>query len=107
MIFHLVEPRSWEQALERGFLAPRSLREEGFIHCSTEEQVLESAAKHFGTHDELVVLEIPPKRVRDILRWEPSRHGELFPHLYDKIQLEVVENTRMIFRLPDGNWEWD
>ncbi|RMG56728.1 MAG: DUF952 domain-containing protein [Bacteroidetes bacterium] len=107
MIFHLVEPRAWEQAMERGFLAPRSLREEGFVHCSTEDQILESASKHFEGQDELIVLEIPPKRVKEILRWEPARGGELFPHLYGKISLDMVENTRMIFRLPDGNWEWD
>lgn len=86
--------------------APPNLQQEGFIHCSSREELLESAALHFPDDDELVVLAIVEKRVKHILRWEPGRAEKLFPHLYGPVPIDAVETTYSLLRLPNGTWEW-
>ena len=73
--------------------------EDGFIHFSTSEQAQETADKHFSQHDEIWVLEIDLKRFADNLKWEPSRGGDLFPHLYglDLLIDDVVAATKAIY----------
>ncbi|MEO1449947.1 MAG: DUF952 domain-containing protein [Bacteroidota bacterium] len=105
-IYHLVKPRDWEKSLDKGIHTPPSLKTEGFIHCSAREQVIPSAEKHFQDIDELVILEIVEKRVKDRLKWEPSRDGALFPHLYGKLDLHEVENTHILFK-QGADWVWD
>ncbi|MEL6625602.1 MAG: DUF952 domain-containing protein [Bacteroidota bacterium] len=107
LIYHLADPKIWERALSGGAYAAASLATEGFIHCSTKEQLIPSATKHFTDANELVVLEIPEKKVRHLLKMEPAQNGELFPHIYGKIRFDYVENTRMLFRNKAGEWEWD
>jgi uncharacterized protein (DUF952 family) len=63
---------------------------DGFIHFSTAEQVVETVAKHFGSESDLVLVAVDPARLGAALRWEPSRGGALFPHLYRKLSLADV-----------------
>ena len=104
MIYHLTTPRAWELALSRGFYESPSLAAEGFIHCSTKEQLLESARLHFVGHDRLLVLRIAEKAVEKRLRWEPSRNGELFPHIYGSVPLDAVEDQHYLTRNEAGEW---
>lgn len=55
---------------------------DGYVHLSTASQVAETAAKHFAAQDGLMLLALDPDSLGDALRWEPSRGGALFPHLY-------------------------
>ncbi len=105
-IYHLTSPEAWEKALDKGTYQADSLESEGFIHCSTKAQVIPSADKHFSHAQELIVLAIVDKRVKSHLRWEPSREGELFPHIYHPISLDMVETTYMLSRNNAGKWEW-
>lgn len=63
---------------------------DGFIHFSTAAQVAETAAKHFAAESDLVLLALQSDRLGDALRWEPSRGGQLFPHLYRPLRLADV-----------------
>lgn len=63
---------------------------DGYIHFSTAGQVAETAAKHFATQSDLVLLAINADRLGPALKWEPSRGGALFPHLYRKLELSEV-----------------
>ncbi|MCI4668411.1 MAG: DUF952 domain-containing protein [Bacteroidia bacterium] len=107
LIYHLALPKDWEDALLKGTYDHPSLKEEGFIHCSTETQLLPTAQKHFTETRELVVLEISERKVKDKLKYEESRDGELFPHIYGKIKLTDVSDTRMLFRTENDQWTWD
>ena len=63
---------------------------DGFIHFSTPEQAAETAAKHFfGQHD-LVLVRVDAGKLGDRLKWEPSRGGALFPHLYGALDVAAV-----------------
>lgn len=63
---------------------------DGYIHFSTAAQVAETAAKHFATQSDLVLVAVDPDRFGPALKWEPSRGGQLFPHLYRPLRLDDV-----------------
>ena len=63
---------------------------DGFIHFSTAAQAAETAAKHFAGQRDLVLLTVDAALLGDRLKWEPSRGGALFPHLYGELALTAV-----------------
>ncbi|GFE65460.1 DUF952 domain-containing protein [Litoreibacter roseus] len=66
---------------------------DGYIHFSTASQIAETLAKHFGGQDGLVICAVDTDAVGADLKWEPSRGGDLFPHLYRSLDLaEVVQH---------------
>jgi uncharacterized protein (DUF952 family) len=83
---------------------------DGYIHFSTAAQVAETAAKHFATESDLVLVALNADTLGPDLKWEPSRGGQLFPHLYRRLVLaDVVWDkslplgaTGHIF--PEGVW---
>jgi uncharacterized protein (DUF952 family) len=72
---------------------------DGFIHLSTAGQVRATAAKHFAGQTDLLLVAIDEARLGGGLRYEPSRGGDLFPHLYGPLPVEAV---RWVERLPLG-----
>lgn len=69
--------------------APIDLQD-GYVHMSTREQAEETAAKHFAGEDGLKLLGLESDALGEALKWEPSRGGALFPHLYRPLRLEDV-----------------
>ena len=63
---------------------------DGYIHLSTFDQLTETVDKHFAGQDDLHVAEVDLEALGDAVRWEPSRGGQLFPHLYAPLTLDVV-----------------
>ncbi|MCV2893111.1 DUF952 domain-containing protein [Lentibacter sp. XHP0401] len=63
---------------------------DGYVHFSTPEQAQETAAKHFAGVQGLVLLAVEADTLGDALKWEVSRGGALFPHLYRNIKLSDV-----------------
>lgn len=90
-IYKLCPRALWEAAERLGRFdgAPVDLAD-GFIHFSTAEQVTETAAKHFADQSDLVLVAFEAERMGDALKWEASRGGALFPHLYRDLLLEEV-----------------
>ncbi|KMS83253.1 MULTISPECIES: DUF952 domain-containing protein [Streptomyces] len=97
-ILHITERSLWEAARERGAYEMstrgRTLQEEGFIHCSTREQLPRVADFLYGGYDgpdELVVLVVDPARVGVPVRYESVEPGgEEFPHVYGPVPVEAV-----------------
>lgn len=75
---------------------------DGFIHFSTESQIVDSAAKHRAGQRDLLLIAARPEALGDALRWEPSRGGALFPHLYGTLPLSAVAWTAELPLGPDG-----
>ncbi|MBN9886809.1 DUF952 domain-containing protein [Salipiger abyssi] len=67
---------------------------DGFVHFSTLEQVRETVAKHFSEEEGLYILAFEADDLGDALKWEPSRGGALFPHLYGPLRLADVRWSR-------------
>lgn len=91
MIYKIFRDAEWRDLEARGETdgAPVDLAD-GFVHFSTAAQVRETAAKHFAGEAELWVLGVDASALGDALRWEPSRGGEDFPHLYRPLRLADV-----------------
>ncbi|MBX9634221.1 MAG: DUF952 domain-containing protein, partial [Magnetospirillum sp.] len=90
-IYHMCRAEEWQAAQAAGAYAGSSQdAADGFIHFSTASQVIESAAKHRAGQSGLVLLAVDAVRLGAPLRWEPSRGGQLFPHLYGSLPLNAV-----------------
>jgi uncharacterized protein (DUF952 family) len=63
---------------------------DGFIHFSTAEQLTATLARHFSGRDGLVLVAVEADRLGEALRWEPSRRGALFPHLYGTLPVSAA-----------------
>jgi uncharacterized protein (DUF952 family) len=74
---------------------------DGFIHMSTRQQAAETAARHFAGQDGLVMLMIDLAPLAETIRWEPSRGGALFPHLYAPLPIGAVAG-KVILRLDES-----
>jgi uncharacterized protein (DUF952 family) len=89
MLFHLVDREAWALSAAAVSYAPSSLATEGFIHLSTEVQLLRTAERFYTGREDLVVLSIEEARLAVPVRYEPV-HGDSFPHLYGALPREVV-----------------
>ena len=94
-IYHMCQKATWEEAAETGEYSGSALDlADGFIHFSTADQVKKTAALHLAGVTGLVLLTVPVEVVADALKWEPSRDGVLFPHLYRSLKIdEAVDVT--------------
>ena len=105
-IYKILRAPEWQVLMQAGSTSgsPVDLAD-GFIHFSTASQVAETLSKHFAGEDGLMVLAVEDAPLGDRLRWEPSRGGQLFPHLYRDLRLSDLVWVRPVGTggtLPDG-----
>src|SRR3954451_25452979 len=90
-IYKICSAAAWREAERRGaFPGSADDLRDGFIHFSAAAQVAETARKHFFGQAGLFLIAVDAEALGDSLRWEPSRHGEHFPHLYGELDLGAV-----------------
>ena len=91
IIYHITSLAEWESAQKKGSYEAASLKEEGFIHCSLEEQVIGVIERYFANQTGLVKLSIDPAKLKSqlIYEWSPSL-AQTFPHIYGPINLDAV-----------------
>jgi uncharacterized protein (DUF952 family) len=93
-IYKILPDAMWRDAQRSGvFHGSEVDLRDGYIHFSTAEQAQETAAKHFAGQRDLVLLEVEADTLGDALKWEPSRGGALFPHLYAPLDVTQVRRT--------------
>jgi len=113
-IFHIAERAVFEAARAGGQYQAGSLESEGFIHCSTRSQVLQTANRYYRGRSDLVLLRIDAAPLGAALRYEPAAvpagsatslpaRAELFPHVYGAIPLSAV--THAVELAPDAGGE--
>jgi uncharacterized protein (DUF952 family) len=91
LIYKILPRADWTAARAAGRYAGSPLDlADGFIHFSTAAQAQETARRHFAGQADLVVLAVDAGALGAALRWEPSRGGELFPHLYGALDADLV-----------------
>jgi uncharacterized protein (DUF952 family) len=91
MIFKIVPAALWAAAEPVGHFSGSPVDiADGYIHFSTAAQVGETAARHFAGQAGLLLAAVPSAALGEELRWESSRGGDLFPHLYGPLPLSVV-----------------
>jgi uncharacterized protein (DUF952 family) len=93
-IYKILSAAEWHAAESVGTFSGSSAdRRDGYIHFSTAEQVIETAQKHFSGQRDLVLLSVDTTALGDRLKWEPSRGGALFPHLYSELATTAVRGV--------------
>lgn len=104
-IYRLVRPDRWAEAMQAGtFTGEADDVRDGFIHFSTAGQLPGTLEKHYSDHDRLALVEVPVAELGETLKWESSRGGDLFPHLYGDLPMLAVATLRLIRRGEDGEW---
>jgi uncharacterized protein (DUF952 family) len=86
IIFKICRTAEWAEAVRDSVFRGSAVDlRDGYIHFSTAAQVAETAARHFAGQDNLVLVAVDAAALGDRLKWEPSRGGALFPHLYGEL----------------------
>ncbi|MFD1331552.1 DUF952 domain-containing protein [Methylopila musalis] len=103
LVYKIVDADAWAQAERAGRFdgAPVDVAD-GYIHFSTAAQAPETAAKHFAGRTGLLLVAVETEALGEALRWEPSRGGALFPHLYAPLTLDAVRWSAPLPLGPDG-----
>lgn len=104
LIYKVLRAKEWAalQAAGRTDGAPVDVAD-GYVHFSTAEQLATTLARHFAGENDLALLACEAEALAPDLRWEPSRGGALFPHLYRDLRLSDVLWHRPIPLGPQGH----
>jgi uncharacterized protein (DUF952 family) len=103
LIYKICPAALWRDAEDAGLFRGAPVDEQdGYIHFSTAAQARETAAKHFATRDDLLLVAVEAGDLGESLRYEPSRGGDLFPHLYAPLRLSAVRWVKPLPLGPDG-----
>jgi uncharacterized protein (DUF952 family) len=104
-IFHITTRADWESAKRKGTYRAPSLASEGFIHCSTSEQVIQTANRLFRGQMGLVLLEIDTDQVDAKIKYENCEGGqENFPHIYGPLNSDAVVRVLSFEPGADGSF---
>lgn len=103
MIYHMCPAAAWDAAVAAGeYIGNPDDRRDGFLHFSTAAQIVESARRHRAGQAGLVLLAVDAERLGDRVKWEVSRGGDLFPHLYGRLLTGEVARIEPLPLGPDG-----
>jgi uncharacterized protein (DUF952 family) len=87
LVYKICPSADWERACLYGFYEGSVVdHRDGFIHLSTAAQLRETARRHFSGEEDLVLIAFDAAAIGVALVWEKSRHGDLFPHVYGKLE---------------------
>lgn len=104
LIYKIFRTPEWRQLQSDGQTAGAPVdRADGYVHFSTADQLAETAARHFSGETELMLLALDSDRLGPDLKWEASRGGALFPHLYRHLNLKDIVWARDLPLDPDGH----
>jgi uncharacterized protein (DUF952 family) len=105
LVYKVLPSADWQAAQREGAFhgSPVDLRD-GFIHFSTAEQLAETLRRHFAGAADLILLQVDTQAVspESAWRWEPSRGGALFPHLYAALPVSAVQSASPLPLGDDG-----
>ena len=103
LIYKILSAAEWQTAARDGVFRGAGIDiADGYIHFSTIEQAAETAAKHFAGQDGLVLVAVDAEKLGAAIKWEPSRGGQLFPHLYGTLATKDALWARPLPLGPDG-----
>lgn len=103
LIYKIVPEALWSEATGTGMFEGAPVdKADGFIHFSAAAQVRETARLHFARQDDLLLVAVETERLGPALRWEPSRGGTPFPHLYASLAVADAASVTPLRLGPDG-----
>lgn len=103
IILHITTVQAWDEAQQQGEYTSESLATEGFIHCSTPEQIVGVFMERFRGRADLTILIINPAKVRAPIVYEDCYEtGQKFPHIYGALNLDAVQGSAVLPPDEDG-----
>lgn len=93
MIYHIATSEDWNLHLTNATYEPQAFTKEGFIHCSTKEQVPGVLQRYYAGAKNLILLHIDESKLTALLKDEQAMNGELFPHVFGPINKEAIETV--------------
>ena len=107
LLYRIMPAAAWHATQAAGaFAGSAHDQRDGYIHLSTQSQVEETAARHYAGQTDLVLVCVAAERLAasrpGALKWEPSRGGQLFPHLYADLPVDAVERVQALPLGADG-----
>ncbi len=103
-IYKILTEAEWRAAVAADRFEGSAVdRHDGFIHFSTAAQAAETARRHFAGQSGLVIVAFDADRLGERLKWEPSRGGDLFPHLYGPLDPGLAETVHVVANAADGS----
>ena len=103
LIYKILPAGEWREAQAKGVFEGSAIDlTDGYIHFSTAAQAQETARRYFKNQPDLMLLAVPTEGLGEALKWEPSRGGDLFPHLYVHLPAALVTEARALELDADG-----
>jgi uncharacterized protein (DUF952 family) len=102
---HIAKLEQWEQTESIRVYKSDTLNSDGFIHCSTPQQVVKVANAVYHGQRRLVLLVIKPSKVQSEIRFEKSEGEELYPHIYGPLNVDAVIKVHSFEPNQDGNFK--
>lgn len=103
LVYKILRAGEWAQAQAAGVFTGSAVDlSDGFIHFSTAAQAVETARKHFAGERDLTLAAVETAELGAALKWEVSRGGALFPHLYASLPLAAIVWTKPLPLGADG-----
>ncbi len=103
-VYKILSKTAWARALAEGVFHGAAVDlADGYIHFSTAAQVRETAARHFAATPDLLLVAVEADALGAALKWEPSRGGALFPHLYAALDPDLAASVVDLALDPDGH----
>lgn len=107
MIYHITNPTAWQKGQKEGRYIPEGFEQDGFIHCSKQNQITGVGERYYAGQTGLLILGINPDKLTAKLVFENLIGGdELFPHIYGPLNLDAVESTAEFGQKTDGTFEF-
>ncbi|MDI6836821.1 MAG: DUF952 domain-containing protein [Rhizobiaceae bacterium] len=104
LIYKIVPRDLWQKAEADGIFTGAAIDlKDGYIHFSTDAQVRETARLHFAGVEGLLLVAVPVSALGDRLKFEPSRGGDLFPHLYGELPVSAIAWQKPLPLGPEGH----
>ena len=104
LVYKICSRAEWREAEAKGVYAGSAAdREDGFIHFSAPHQLRETAARHFAGRSDLLLVAYEAERFGERLKWEPSRGGDLFPHVHGTLTPSAALWMKPLLLSPDGH----
>ncbi|MEL6728582.1 MAG: DUF952 domain-containing protein [Pseudomonadota bacterium] len=101
-VYKILNAADWQVAEELGVTRTALDEGDGYVHLSTRTQVAETLALHYHGQDHVRLLEYIAEEMGGPIRWEESRGGQLFPHLYAALRPDQAKRTWTLGLSPDG-----
>lgn len=105
-IYHIALAKNWDKAQIKGLYDGGTLSTEGFIHCSTQDQLVEVANYLFKDVLGLKLLVIDPSKVKSGVRYEEATNKKRYPHIYGPLNIDAVIEVKDFLPKEDGTFEF-